>query len=116
MLLSIIEEIKQVFIAYIQSHYGYSLTQVIAEQPPKTELGDLAFPFCFELAKALKRPPRQVATEIANSIGALPDVARIQVAGPGYVNLFLDRGSFLQRLAKPENSKPARAESHLEKR
>src|SRR5262245_53659453 len=116
MLLSIIEEIKQVFIAYVQSNYGYSLTQVIAEQPPKTELGDLAFPFCFELAKALKRSPRQVAMEIANSIGTLPDVARIQVAGPGYINLFLDRVSFLKRLTESENSKPARLESQGEER
>jgi arginyl-tRNA synthetase len=116
MLLSIVAEIKQIFISYVQSHYGYSLTQLIVEQPPKTELGDLAFPFCFELAKALKKPPRQVAAEIATSIGALPHVARIQVAGPGYINLFLDRCSFLKRLTESENFKSARPESQAEER
>jgi arginyl-tRNA synthetase len=98
MLLSLIEEIKQRLTAHVQSRYSLSLTQLIVEQPPRTELGDLAFPFCFELAKALKRAPRELATEIVHSIGPLPGVAKFQVAGPGYINLFLSRDSFFRQL------------------
>lgn len=98
MLAPLIEEIKTKFIQHVECHYHYSFSQFIVEQPPKVELGDLAFPFCFELAKYLKRPPRQVATEIASSVGELPGVARIQVAGPGYINVFLKRGDFFKQL------------------
>jgi len=115
MLLSIVEEIKRIFTAHVQSHYDFLLAQLIVEQPPKTELGDLAFPFCFELAKALKKSPRQVATEITSSIGELPGVTRIQVAGPGYINLFLDRGSFFRRLSESQYSHSASPESRVEK-
>jgi arginyl-tRNA synthetase len=115
MLLALIDEIKEKFTAHVQSYYGLSLTQLIVEQPPKTELGDLAFPFCFELAKVLKKPPRQVATEIASSIGELQGVARIQVAGPGYINVFLNRDSFFKRLIEYQNSKTASSEPQIER-
>jgi arginyl-tRNA synthetase len=98
MLISLTEEIKQRFASYVQIHYDHSLAQVITEQPPKVELGDLAFPFCFELAKAVKKAPRQVAAEIVGQIGALPGVARVQVAGPGYINVFFRRDAFFKQL------------------
>jgi arginyl-tRNA synthetase len=98
MLTSLIEEIKQKLCQHVQSQYGHSLSQLMAEQPPKVEMGDLAFPLSFELAKYLKKSPRQIATEIANSIGELPGVARVQVAGPGYINLFFRRDELFRRL------------------
>jgi arginyl-tRNA synthetase len=111
MLASLIEEIKAKFIQHVQSHYRYSVSQLIVEQPPKVELGDLAFPFCFELAKYLKRPPRQVATEVASSVGIFPGVAKIQVAGPGYINVFLKRGDFFKQLFQTSHQRPVSATS-----
>ncbi|MBD0326834.1 MAG: hypothetical protein ICV68_10395, partial [Pyrinomonadaceae bacterium] len=35
--------------------FGVTLEQVSAEVPPRTELGDLAFPVAFELAKRIKQ-------------------------------------------------------------
>ena len=72
-------------------------------------MGDLAFPFCFELAKYLKRPPRQVATEIASSVGEFPGVAKIQVAGPGYINVFLKRRNFFKQLFQGSHQRPVRS-------
>ena len=37
-----------------QHKFQITLDQVVAEVPPKTELGDLAFPVGFELAKQIK--------------------------------------------------------------
>src|SRR5437667_3381886 len=111
MLVSLIEEIKAKFIEHVESRYHYSLSQLIVEQPPKVELGDLAFPFCFELAKYLKRPPRQVATEVASSVGTFPGVAKIQVAGPGYIIVFLTRGDFFKKLFQTSNQRPVSATS-----
>ncbi|MCI0620700.1 MAG: arginine--tRNA ligase [Acidobacteria bacterium] len=98
MLVSLTEQIKQRFITHVQNHYGHTLTQLIVEQPPKTEMGDLAFPFCFELAKVAKKAPRQVATEIVNSIGDIAGAAKVQVAGPGYINVFFQRDTFFTQL------------------
>ncbi len=96
MLIQKIDAIKKAFSDHVQECYGHTLTQIIVEQPPKAELGDLAFPFCFELAKPLRKAPRQIASEIVASMGALPGVAKYEVAGPGYINLFFERDSFFK--------------------
>ncbi|HEV2297086.1 MAG TPA: arginine--tRNA ligase [Candidatus Acidoferrales bacterium] len=77
----------------IRSKYGAEFA-VVTSRPPKIEMGEIASPICFELAKQLKRAPRQVAQEICDSIGPLPGVARLAVAGGGYLNAFLDRTVF----------------------
>ncbi len=100
MISSLIDRIKNRFAEHVQKHYGHSLSQLVAEQPPKVEMGDLAFPFCFELAKVARKAPRQVATEIAQSIGPLPGVSKVEVAGPGYLNVFLERGTFFKELLR----------------
>ena len=78
---------------HIQEKYGVGLT-IVLERPPKIEMGEAASPVCFELAKRLKRAPRQIAQEIANGLGKVEGVARVEVAGGGYLNAFFDRAAF----------------------
>jgi arginyl-tRNA synthetase len=59
-------------------------------------MGVVASPLCFELAKQMKKPPRALAQEIANSLKPIGGVARIEVAGAGYLNLFFDRAQFFR--------------------
>ena len=111
MLESLIDRIKDRLVAYVKDRYGYSLLQVVAEQPPKVELGDLAFPFCFELAKHLRRAPRQIAAEIAQDLPDLPGVAKVEVAGPGYLNCFLIRDDIFRKLLQPTEDQPFHLDS-----
>src|SRR5271168_5657451 len=69
---------------------------IVLERPPKLAMGEIASPMCFELAKQMKKPPRALAQEIANSLKQIPGVARIEVAGAGYLNLFFDRAQFFR--------------------
>ena len=69
---------------------------VITERPPKLVMGEVASPVCFELAKRLKKPPRALAQEIANALKPMEGVARVEVAGGGYLNVFLDRAAFFR--------------------
>ncbi len=74
---------------------------IASEIPPKTELGDLAFPIAFELAKLIKQQtgekqnPRAIAEELKNGISEFDFVDRVEIAGPGYLNVFYDRAGFL---------------------
>ncbi|MBX3289840.1 MAG: arginine--tRNA ligase [Acidobacteria bacterium] len=74
---------------------------IASEIPPKTELGDLAFPIAFELAKLIKQQtgekqnPRAIAEELKNGISEFDFVDRVEIAGPGYLNVFYDRTGFL---------------------
>ncbi len=70
MLVSLVEPIKAALVAHIRDRYGHSPPQVIVEHPPHFELGDLAFPLCFELAKKLKRLP-------VRSLAKLPGISPI---------------------------------------
>jgi len=72
----------------------YSLEIPVAIEQPRPEFGELATPAAFALAKQLKRPPRKIAEEIAGSISPIPGIAKIEVAGGGYLNLRFDRGSY----------------------
>jgi arginyl-tRNA synthetase len=64
--------------------------------PPTAELGDLASPVCFDLARSAKRPPRALAAAIVATFEPGGGVARVEVAGSGYINAFLDRQAFLE--------------------
>jgi arginyl-tRNA synthetase len=69
---------------------------IVLEMPPNRTLGDLAVPVAFELARRLKKAPRQIASDLAGRLGDIDGVSRVQAAPNGYLNFFLDRAAFLQ--------------------
>jgi arginyl-tRNA synthetase len=75
--------------------FGIDPPRVVLETPPKVELGDLACPVAFELAKILKRPPRKIAEELAPALQLPPIVERRTVEGGGYLNFHLRRAEAL---------------------
>jgi arginyl-tRNA synthetase len=84
--------------------FGTDLDQIASEVPPRTELGDLAFPVAFELAKQIKqktgekRAPRTIAEALKPALEDIDEVARVEVAGAGYLNIFFDRARLLTEL------------------
>src|SRR5258708_13040077 len=86
--------IRAALVKHIRDRYSQDVT-VVTERPPRIEMGEVATPVCFELAKRLKRAPRQIAQEIAVELPAIEGVARVEVAGAGYVNLYFSRAAFL---------------------
>jgi len=72
---------------------------------PQARMGDFALTFPFQLAKNLNRQPRELALEISAHLSDLDDIEKIEVAGPGYINLFVNKRSFFLRqidsLGKP---------------
>lgn len=91
----------------IKKVFDIDLAEIPVEVPPRTELGDLAFPVAFELAKRLKaatgrkQNPRDIATRLADEMRSAQGVVRVEVAGAGYLNLYLDRADFVLRSLGP---------------
>jgi len=79
---------------------------MVLETPPKVELGDLACPVAFELAKVLRRPPRKIAEELAPALVLPSVVVRRSVEGGGYVNFFLDRPRVLRDMLVAGSAAP----------
>jgi arginyl-tRNA synthetase len=96
--LTLTNRLRDALARYIQRHYSLSL-DIVLERPPKIEMGEAASPVCFELAKRLKKAPRMIAQEIANGLGNVEGVARVEVAGAGYLNAFFDRAAFWSSLS-----------------
>ena len=70
---------------------GLAGARVELERPGSADHGDYATNAALRLAPAQGRPPRELAQELADKAVALPEVERAEVAGPGFVNLWLDR-------------------------
>jgi arginyl-tRNA synthetase len=65
------------------------IAQIVLEQPPRPELGDLAFPM-FPYARIFRKSPQQIATILAERIGGeLKGRGRLVTAGP-YLNVHLN--------------------------
>jgi hypothetical protein len=77
---------------------GLDLSNVEVSPPRDAAHGDLACNAAMVLAKAAKMKPRDIADQLAAKLKADPDIERIEVAGPGFVNLTLT----------PDPSKPTR--------
>jgi arginyl-tRNA synthetase len=68
------------------------------ERPSDDAHGDYATNAALRLAGARRRPPRELATELAAAAEALPEVERAEIAGPGFVNLFVRDEWFVDAL------------------
>lgn len=62
---------------------------VVIERPKQAQYGDFACNVAMQLAKPLKRNPREIAAELISAIPASPHVAKAEIAGAGFINVFL---------------------------
>ena len=67
----------------------YTDLEVVFSASPDVETGHLSIP-CFNFSKVLRRPPKDIATEISNQIKHLPFLDKIEIVG-GYVNCFIKK-------------------------
>lgn len=87
--------------------FGVEVQQLAAEVPPRPELGDIAFPVSFELAKLIKQAtgekqnPRAIAEKLKSQLEDIDEVSRVEIAGAGYINVFYDRAKLLTLFADP---------------
>jgi arginyl-tRNA synthetase len=101
--LTLCERLRVALAGHIREKYGVELA-VVLERPPKIEMGEAASPVCFELAKRLKKAPRMIAQEIAVGLGRVEGIAKMEVAGAGYLNAYFDRGAFWSAIAEEKKA------------
>ncbi|MGE4066541.1 MAG: arginine--tRNA ligase [Vicinamibacterales bacterium] len=113
MILPLHDRLRDRVRAVLASAFGLGDDQAVTiaiEYPPNRTLGDLGTPVAFDLARRLRKAPRQIAQEIAAALGPIPGVTRVEAAPNGYLNVFLDRPTFLrERLGVVPGLPPAPA-------
>ena len=73
---------------------------VALERPANDEHGDYATNVALRAAPAAGRPPRELAEELAGRVAGLTAVERTEVAGPGFLNLWLKPAWFGEALGE----------------
>jgi arginyl-tRNA synthetase len=63
--------------------------EIVVERPKNPEHGDYTTNVALRLAKAAGKPPRAVAEVIAGRLADAEGVAKVEVAGPGFLNITL---------------------------
>ncbi len=83
--------------SHLESLFRHALAQVAPDattaieldRPKQASHGDYACNLAMQLARALKRNPRELATAILAALPDSPLVAKAEIAGPGFINVFL---------------------------
>ena len=73
------------------------------EIPPNQDMGDYAFP-CFKLAKALRKAPPIIATELKEKIEEDNNVEKVDIAG-GYLNFYINKLELVKSVLQEIDSK-----------
>lgn len=102
---TLIEEIKK---AILKAELVTEVPEIKIEIPKDTKNGDYASNIAMVLTKLAKKNPREIAQAIVDNLDIKKaDVTKIDIAGPGFINFYMDNtyltGIITEALNKKEN-------------
>src|SRR3982750_1371849 len=62
---------------------------IVIERSKQSQHGDFACSVALQLAKSLRRSPREIATAVVAGLPASPYLAKAEIAGAGFINIFV---------------------------
>ena len=74
--------------------------EIRLERPKNRDHGDFATSVALQLAKAAGAPPRKIAEVLAAKLTALPEIAKVDIAGPGFINFTLNRAAQAELISR----------------
>src|SRR5262249_40894520 len=89
---ALVEEISALEIAALREKFGADLPPNASARPvaaTRSGFGDLQISTAMQPAKALKNQPREIAQVLSDAVSKHPAIAKHEIAGPGFVNLWL---------------------------
>ncbi len=84
--------------AALQAEFDHTVDDIFLEIPPNREMGDLAWPGALPLARVFKKAPRAIAETLAEKTLWPEEIDRVEIAGPGFLNLYLNRSAIFRQL------------------
>ncbi len=64
-------------------------TPIALERPKQLSHGDFSCNLALQLARALQRPPRELAERLLAALPASPHLEKVEIAGAGFINFYL---------------------------
>ena len=97
-------EIQKAIEAILQE-LGLNSVDFVVEHPADLSHGDYATNVAMVSAKKLGKNPREVAEQFLVALeGKIQHVAKIDIAGPGFINFHLDRNFFKEKITEITNN------------
>ncbi len=82
----------------LNSNYSFENTEILKKitlEPPKNSInGDMSTNLAMLLSKSLKLNPKEIANKLKPYISKLPNVALVEIAGPGFINITLQKNTW----------------------
>jgi arginyl-tRNA synthetase len=103
--MTLIQNEIQLMVTELITGLGMPATQVDIDFPSDRTRGDIATPVALALSKVVGKPPREIAETIAEAARKSQNqyVERVEVAGAGYINIFLSDAYFHDALRRAIN-------------
>jgi arginyl-tRNA synthetase len=113
--LEIQQNVRKRFIQTVEDAFSLKIAEPVLGFPPSVDMGEISITSCFELARQLRQPPRQIAEQLASRLLPIPGIERVGIGGAGYLNFHLDRSVVAEALFRmrttPRESAGARPEA-----
>ena len=120
----IADEVKNKILSHIEKHFSEEEVSIASskfqiEIPDSPEKGNLTCNIALILGNITKNNPKEIGREIGNILRGLSLVSSIEVAGPGFINIFLNHSGTLKiikdildknTITEEENSKKIQVE------
>ncbi len=82
----------------LKHSFGVKDVELQWQRPQETTHGDITSAVALQLSKEVSKKPQEIAEELAAALSELSEVEKVEVAGPGYVNIWLTPEALLQEL------------------
>ncbi len=73
--------------------------EIVWQRPADSKHGDLTTSIALQLSRKLKKAPKDVAQDLAEKLKTIGDIEKIEVAGAGYINVWLTTDALIKELA-----------------
>jgi arginyl-tRNA synthetase len=84
----------------ILKEIGVKAPFIELEVPRVNSHGDISTPVAMMIARQVKKPPREIAEQISKHLCCLSAYERVEVAGPGFINIFFKPEYLYEQLKK----------------
>ncbi len=99
-------KLKKLFSENINNIFGADYTEKVdIQNSTKKEFGDFQTNFAMVSSKLIGKNPRDIANTLVNNFEKNDIIEKLEIAGPGFINIYLKNSFLNEEIKKVENEK-----------
>ena len=99
-------KLKKLFSKNINNIFGADYTEKVdIQNSTKREFGDFQTNFAMVSSKLIGKNPREIASTLVDNFKENDIIEKLEIAGPGFINIYLKNNFLNEELKKVENEK-----------